>query len=190
MEKPNLTKMWRTWVKVGLKNQLTYKMLQDTVRYKMHNISLLQKAGKITWYYFLYHDKPDDAANGYFDIVFTTDRVDPCGFLPEYCVDTKKIPPMMEISEIDKTILQEEDIAEAWRIIGEQSEFIISLICAHAENRVVHPQQIAQFMHYFMNPLGLGLRSLMFLPEIPPAIRSQIRLMSSEVQQTYFITCF
>ena len=190
MEKPDLNKMWRTWVRIGLKSQLTHKALQDTIRHKMHDVSQLQKAGKITWYYFLFHDKPDDPANGYFDAVFTTDSKDPNDFLPEYCVDTKKIPPMMEILGINKTTLENEDIAEAWRIIGEQSEFIIALVRAHAEKSVVNPQQMAQFMHYFMNPLGLGLKSVMFLPEIPPPIRSQIQSMPNEAEQTYFITCF
>lgn len=188
LEKPDLNKMWRTWVKIGLKSQLTHKMLQDTIRHKMYRISQLQKMGEITWYYFLYHNKPDDTANGYFDTVFTTDRGDPDEFLPEYCVDTKKIPSMRKIDGIDEAILEEKDIAEAWRIIGEQSDFIIDLVRAHTENSEIHLQQIAQFMHYFMNALGLGGKSILFFPEIPSAIRLQIQLLPKEVKKNYF--CF
>lgn len=188
LEKPNLNKMWRTWVKIGPKSQLTHKMLQDTIRHKMYRISQLQKMGEITWYYFLYHNKPNDTANGYFDVVFTSNRGDPNEFLPEYCVNTEKILPRRRITGIDRTILEEKDIAEAWRIIGEQSDFIIDLVRAHTENSEIHPQQIAQFMHYFMNALGLGGKSVLFFPEIPSEILSQIQLMPEEVRENYF--CF
>lgn len=187
LEKPDLNKMWRTWVKIGLKSQLTHKMFQDTIRHKMYRISQLQKTGEITWYYFLHHNKPDDTANGYFDIVFTTDRGDPNEFLPEYCVDTEKIPSMMKILGIDETILEKKNIAEAWRIIGEQSDFIIDLVRAHTENSKIHHKQIAQFMHFFMNALGLGQKSILFFLGIPSAIRLQIQLMPEEVKKNYVL---
>jgi hypothetical protein len=161
-------------------------MFQDTIRHKMYHISELMKNDEIKWYYFLHHQKPDDPDNAYFDVVFTTDREDPNNFLPEYCVDAKKIPPMMKISGIDETILEEKDIAEAWRIIGEQSEFIINLVRAHTENSEIHPQQITQFMHYFMNALGLGHKSIFFFPKIPSEIILQIQLMPEEVKKNYF----
>jgi len=186
MQKPDLNKMWRTWVKAGLRSELTHKTLQDTIRHKMHNISQLQETGEITWYYFLFHNKPDDMANGYFDILFTTDRGNPSEFLPEYCLHTEKSPPKSEISGIDETILEENDIAEAWRIIGEQSEFIIHLVRAHTENSEIHLQQIAQFMHYFMNALGLGSKSVLFYPEIPSAIKSWMQSKPEEFMRSYF----
>lgn len=181
MEKPDLDKMWRTWVKIGPKSELTHKKLQDTIRHQMCRISELQKMGKITWYYFLFHNKPDDPSNAYFDTVFTLDRGDPNEFLPEYCINTKKIDPMKEINGIDVSILKDRNIAEAWRIIGEQSEFIIDFVCAHAENSEIHPQQITQFIHYFMNALGLGLKSILFFPVIPPQIVEHIQILPKEI---------
>lgn len=150
----------------------------------MHRISQLRKTGEITWFYFLYHRKPNDNVNGYFDIVFTTDRGDPTEFLPEYCVDIEEIPPRRRIRGIDETIL---DIAEAWRIIGEQTEFIIDLVRAHKENSEIHLEQIKQFMHFFMNALWLGNRSVLFFPQIPPAILLQIQRMPEEVRRNFFI---
>jgi hypothetical protein len=163
-------------------------MFQDTIRHEMYEISQLHKTGKINWYYFLYHGKPEDPSSAYFDVVFTTDSNNPNEFLLEHCVDTKKISPMREISGIDIEILEGQDITEAWRIIGEQSEFLVRLVRAHAENSEIHHKQIAQFMHFFMNPLSLGLISILFFPQIPPAIVSQIRLMPQSVAENY--VCF
>jgi len=183
LENPDLNNMWRTWIKIGLKNELTYKLFQDVIRNKMYEISELKKMGKINWYYFLYHNKPDDTTNGYFDVVFTTISEEPTKFLPEYCVDTKKISPINEISGIESSILKDTNIVKAWKLIGEQSEFIIDLIRAHNENSVIPPKQIAQFMHYFMNQLGLGGKSVLFFKGIPNNIYTILAYMPEENQR-------
>lgn len=183
MENPDLNIMWRTWIKVGLKNDLTYKLLQDVIRHKVYGLSQLEKTGKINWYYFLYHNKPDDPTNGYFDVVFTTTSEEPTKFLPEYCVDTKKISPITEIDGINSSILKDTNIVEAWRLIGEQSQFIIDLVRAHDENSEIPPKQIAQFMHYFMNALGLGHKSILFFKGIPNNINTILAFMPEENQR-------
>jgi hypothetical protein len=175
-------------VRIGSFEELTFKRIQDAIRYQMHEISELLNSEKINWFYFLVHPKPDDNANGYFDVVFTTDKEDPSEFLPEYCQDTKKIPPMNTILGIDVEILEQKDIAEAWRIIGEQSLFVIDLIRAHSKDSTIHQFQVAQFMHFFMNSLGLGLKSILLIPEIPQAIKEQIdRLVKAHELMGYVI---
>ena len=164
---------------------MTLGMFQDAIRHKMFLFSQLLEKGEVTWFYFLYHDKADDPDNGYFDVVFATDRKDPDKFLPKYCVSTKKISPMTKISGIDLTILRDDSIAEAWRIIGEQPELVIKLVRAHKENKVISHFQIAQFMHYFMNAFGLGTMSILFFPELPSSVISQIQSMPKEVAKYY-----
>lgn len=166
MEKPDLDKMWRTWIKIGPKNQLTLKMLQDTIRHQLNKISKLHETGEVCGYYFLLHNKHEDQSNAYFDVIFTTDKEDPNTFLPRCCIDTKKIPPDKKISDIDVTLLVNGDSTEGWRIVGEQSEFIIKLVCAHKENMEIPSDQIVKFMHFFMNPLGLGCQSIFFGSDI------------------------
>lgn len=68
------------------------------------------------------------------------------------------------------SILKSNDVDEAWRILGEQSEFMIDLMTIHKEEDYVHPRQITQFMHYFMNMLGLHMKSIFFFPKIPEKI--------------------
>lgn len=160
--------MWRTWVKVGLRNQCTLKMFQDTIRTNMQRINQLEEEGKITWFYFTIHLKSDDPLNTYFDVVFTTNDTDPNELLPDDCTKPKQVKPeedMTLIDGINTKILKNKDIREAWKLIGEQSKFIINLICAHKENQEITFQQIVQFMHFFMNPLGLGHKSL-FIPGV------------------------
>jgi len=168
LDNPDLNKMWKTWIKIGLNNQITYKLIQDVIRHKMYNISLLKKTKKINWYYFLIHNKSDDQSSAYFDLVFTSDSDEPTGFLPKYCIDTKKISPITDILGINSSILKDSNIIEAWRLIGNQSEFIIDLVRAHNENFEIPQQQIIQFMHYFMNQLGLGNKSIFFFNNIIP----------------------
>src|SRR4030042_858184 len=151
--------MWRTWIKVGPRNQYTPKLYQDKIRYQLVKISRLLETGELSWYYFLLHEKPEDPDSVYFDVVFTTDLEDPKSFLPEGFVDTLKIPPDKKISEVDTTLLVNEDPAIGWQIVGEQSEFIVKLVCSHKESVVIPEQQITQFMNFFMNPLELGLKS-------------------------------
>lgn len=152
-------------MKIGLRNQCTLMTIQDTIRNKIQSIDQLNKDGKIDWFYFLIHPKNDDQLNMYFDIVFTANSADPGEFLPEGCTKPEKIDPktMTSISGIDLALLKGEDIGEAWQLIGEQSKFIINLICAHKENQEITTMQIVQFMHFFMNALGLGFKS-MFVP--------------------------
>jgi hypothetical protein len=157
--------MWRTWIQIEIRDNSLFKSFQDTIREKLQPILQLQKSGKINWFYFLFHSKHNDPNNLYFDVVFTTES-DPKDILPNYCIDTAKIPPMMEIDGVDEKLLEGEDIRKAWRIIGEQSEFMINLVCSHQENVEIPPAQIAQFMHFFMNQLGYGKKSL-FFPKAP-----------------------
>jgi hypothetical protein len=77
---------------------------------------------------------------------------------------------MTSISGIDEKILDGEDIKKAWRIIGEQSEFMINLVCSHRENIEIPPKQIAQFMHFFMNALAYGGKCW-FFPKDNPVIK-------------------
>ncbi len=167
LREPDLDKMWKTWISIHPGKEPIKRLFQDTIRAKLQHILQLQKNGKISWFYFLWHPKVDDPANLYFDVVFTTESGDPESFLPEYCVDTKKIAPVGSIAGIDESLLIGDDIREAWRILGEQSVFIINMVCSHKGNVEIPPSQVAQFIHFFMNPLGYGGKSL-FFPEAHP----------------------
>lgn len=164
MEKPDLSRMWETWVRVGPNSGLTHRMLQDSIRNKIHPmVSRLQEQGTINWYHFLLHPYPKDPANAYFHVRFSIKKdietVDDLN-LPEYCVPPEKTGPLRNIAGINRALLRNEEIEEAWRIIGEQSEWIINLINIHKEDAGwISIDQFVQFMHFFMNMMGLGHRA-------------------------------
>jgi hypothetical protein len=159
MQKPDLTKTWRTWIKIA-PYPYTLKLVQDTIRNKMQ---LITQQKKITWFYFLIHPNPEDPNNAYFEVIFTTDGTDPNEFLPNDFRADDNPHDITSIAGIELKFLKGEDIGEAWKLIGEQSRFIINLICSHKENQEIPASQIVQFMHFFMNALGVGHKSL-FLP--------------------------
>ncbi len=164
MQEPDLKKMWRTWIRIERGKNSVFKSFQDTIREKIQPFLQLEKNGEISWFYFLCHDKenPPDPANLYFEVRFTTDRKNPKEFLREYCVDTDRYSPGTTIPGIDEKLLEGGDIRKAWRIIGEQSEFIINFVCSYKKEIEIPPKQIAQFMHFIMNPLRYGQKSLFF----------------------------
>lgn len=168
MEKPDLNRVWHTWVSIGSRANLTHKMLQDAIRYKIYpTFSRLKDNGIINWYHFLLHPYPEDETNAYFHVRFsvTKDITKPDDLdLPKYCVSTEKINPrnLQNILGIDKVLLKNGKIEEAWRMLGEQSEWIINMINIHKENVEIPIPQITQFMHFYLNMLGLGMQAILF----------------------------
>jgi len=119
----------------------------------------------IDWYCFLVHNRgsgvptTEDDDNLYFHIRFSLSKhINPKGFLPEYCVMTRKVKyenvkqiwiSNDEVMDISK--FKTERIEEAWRIIGEQSEWFLKMLERYKENIKITPKQVAPFMHYYSN---------------------------------------
>jgi len=149
--------MWETRIKIG---RLTLKNVQAAIRQKMApTFPRLLEEGSINWYHFLIHPCPSsvdpDPRNACLHVRFSPGgkSVD----LPEYCEATKKIAPLPGISGVNKYLLKNEEIEEAWRIIGEQSQWVVNLINIHRDDTGWIPiDQIVQFMHFYSNMLGLG----------------------------------
>ena len=164
MQKPDLDQMRETFIRIPTENKrIRFSILYNNIRSKIYPmITRLIDNGMIRWYCFLIHDRnsgvptSEDDNNPYFHIRFALERrVDAqefLGSLPDYCVMTRRIERRLEsIRGIDKSIIKGEEIEEAWRIIGEQSEWFLDLLNIHKENIDVPPQQIAQFLHFYAN---------------------------------------
>ena len=171
MEKPNLNRMWETFIKVPKEEDKTkyYNLLYNDIRFKIQPvISKLIENNLINWYHFLIHNRdsgvpaPEGDNDLYFHIRFSfKDHANPediLNLLPDYCVMTQHIdPPLKSVEGIDNTIIKNEEIEEAWRIIGEQSEWLLRMLAIHKEDANVSIQQVGQFLHYFASMAQLRI---------------------------------
>lgn len=156
MEPPNLDRMWETYIKLLYPpTRKNIEKVFDDIRFKIHPLVLkLKETGIINWFFFLIHPCDDESC---FHIRFgLSEGVDPKDFrasLPKYCIKTNKIERrnVENIKGIDKTILKNEEIEEAWRVMGEQSQWIIDVLTIHKEDVEITSQQVAQFLHYYRN---------------------------------------
>jgi hypothetical protein len=169
MQKPNLNRMWETFIKVPSYNgQLRFNDLFDTIRFKISPmIQRLRNDGIVDWYCFLIHGKDNgvpttqDDNSPYFHIRVSLRENDKPDFgksLPDYCVMTRKIErqwveriSLTREETFDTFLFKDESIEEIWRIIGEQSEWLLSTLDAYKENVSIPHLHIAEFLHYYSN---------------------------------------
>ena len=170
MEKPNLNRIWETFMKMSWED-IHLGRHTNIIRFKIHPmISWLKDNEMINWYCFLIHDKKsgvptaENDNNPYFHVRFALEKdVDPDGFLvslPNYCVMTRKVSRerVESIMGLSKALLENEKIEEAWRIIGEQSEWLLNMLNIYKEDVDIPIQQIAQFLHFYANMTQLQVR--------------------------------
>lgn len=171
MQKPNLNQMWETFIKIGL--EVHYGSLCDMIRFQIHPvISDLRQKKIIDWYCFLIHNRESgvpttkDDNNAYWHIRFELKQdMNPKDFLPKYCVMTRKVKlewvadiSITKTEVMDKSLFKNGKIEEAWRIIGEQSEWLLNLLDIYKEDVKITPKQILPFLHYYANMTQLQVR--------------------------------
>jgi hypothetical protein len=165
--------MWETFIRIGSppEEKVTLVELFNVIRFKIYPmISDLRQKNIITWYSFLIHNRlsgvptTEDDNSPYFHIRLSIKddlkhKDDVNKHLPTYCEKhfTRLCKGTESISGIDKSRLKNEDITEAWRIIGEQSELIMNMLLIFKENAEIPPQQIVQFLHFFANMTQLAV---------------------------------
>ena len=158
MQKPDLTRVWETYIDIDKRYHISVLRLRVAPMIR----SMLAK-GQIGWYCFLLHSsrEPNDQ-KCYYHIRFenlteANEKTQINEMLPDYCskqltsrfLDVEEFPD--EISGIDKSTLVDSDISLAWKLIGEQSEWILNLIEIHQSEKEITTSQIMQFLHFFAN---------------------------------------
>jgi hypothetical protein len=170
MEKPDLDKMWETFIKLSW-DDILYGRHIDIIRKKVQPlISNLKNEGLIRWYSFLIHDRrsgvptTEDDNNPYFHLRFESEEVNPKDFLPNYCVLTRKIERaclenifMGGGVKFDVSLLKNESIEDVWRIIGEQSEWLLFILSIFKDDVNIPLSYVGQFLHYFSNMTQLRI---------------------------------
>lgn len=159
MKKPDLSKICETFLKIDVPN---HAELYAFIRSDLAPVLLdLKEKGLINWYSFLIHDKKSggipttDEKSAFFHIRLELgEGIDLEKLnLPRNFEFTRRVSSesLQSCSDINKNLLKNEDIAEAWRILGEISELVIAMLNAHKEDAEIPPQQIAQFLHFLAN---------------------------------------
>ncbi|MFQ6116448.1 MAG: hypothetical protein ACE5NG_20505 [bacterium] len=169
METPDLDQMWETVIKIPVEGDTIHlDEIYSTIRTKISPLIVSLKGdGILKWYCFLIHNRnsgvptSEDYDNPYFHLrlEFTRD-IDPLNTLPSYCVMTRKIhrKQVESINGIDKSLLKNGSIENAWRIIGEQAEWLLDLLNIHKEDADIPPEQIGQFLHFYANMTCVAVR--------------------------------
>lgn len=170
MEKPDLSKLWETFIRFSwsdLSSGRHISLIREKVAYA---ISVLKARGNISWYCFFIHDKnsgvPTSADDEYlyFHIFFALEkRINPVDVLPIYCVLTRKVDVEWAKSisinnkgaKFNVSLLKDESIEEVWRLIGEQSEWLLNLLSAFKENVIIPVGYIKRFLNYYTDMTAL-----------------------------------
>jgi len=159
LRKPNLNQVWETFIELSPEEIGSGKHIEK-MRSLIHPlVNHLKDIGMIDWYCFLIHPKsevtkdPNDTAVGFhLRLSLTKDSSldEVCRLLPKNCEGTRKMSER-SIGGIDTNLLERQDITEAWRVIGEQSEWLLNMLNIYKEGANIFPEQIGQFLHYYFN---------------------------------------
>jgi len=170
MNKPDLDRLWETFIRFSwsdLSSGGHIGLIRDKVA---STISVLKAKGNIGWYCFFIHDKdsgvPTSADDDYlyFHILFILEkRINPVDVLPIHCVLTRKVDSESAKSisinnsgaKFDVSLLKDESIEEVWRLIGEQSEWLLNLLSAFKENVNIPASYIKRFLNHYTDMTAL-----------------------------------
>jgi len=154
MNRPDLSRMWETFIRIP-RADIASGIHIETIRKRLAPmIGSLVNNRIIDWYCFLIHDKTsgvptnsnDEDAYFHVRLGLGTDSTPSMlvTSLPECCTMTRPVQAawMTNILGIDRTLLKNEDVTEAWRVIGEQSEWLLRMLDSHKEDANIFPNQI------------------------------------------------
>ena len=140
-------------------NKINYACSQEYLEFLQFRIypliNELKRKKIIKWYHFLWHPLPDKTG----EAIHIRMEIPKGGIrelkkhLPEDCLFTKKISKktmLNGIEGVNKNLLAHGNLEYAWWLIGECSEWVMSLICIH---RYLTIKEVRQFIHYFDNQL-------------------------------------
>jgi hypothetical protein len=161
LECPNLARVVETHVQTPTGDVTEYLVRLRTQ--VVPAIRALQSDGRIRWYSFLLHPAKQLLGRPETDEAWVIHlRLEPATGLEveEFIVglpaifETPVLRPLADFDGPDPSLIVQADWAHAWRIVGESSEWVACMLEAHPGNLSV--EQIAHFLHYISNPLGLG----------------------------------
>jgi hypothetical protein len=162
MNIPNLDRIVEAHVPVADTDAVAYlqQLRLDVLPY----IRKLQSDGHIRWFSFLLHSakqlsggKPGDSTlviHLRIEMASDDDLAASAKLLPSHFLTPTKVE-LSDISGVDRSELLGHEWAHAWWLVGEASEFVLSLLESY-ENPP-SPQRVIQYLHFITNGFGMGM---------------------------------
>ncbi len=169
-----MNRMWETFIRFSwneLSSGAHIGLIRDKVGY---TISMLKAKGNVDWYCFWIHDRstgvPTSSDDGYlyFHIRFELKKhVNPVDIVPIYCIMTRKVErewvSLFSIDDkstpFDISLLRHSSVEEVWRLIGEQSEFLLNLLDSFKDNANIPASHIRRFLNHFTDMTAMPMRN-------------------------------
>lgn len=145
------------------------QVLRTTVRPLIRE---LQTAGIIEWFGFLLHDRGSgvpthsDDRSSYvhlrMSLAESAAEEDLLSRLPGSYRMTRKMvfPDPPALDGVELPTLLDGNVRQGWKLLGESSEWVLSLLEAHAPEREIPFRNVHQFVHYLENQLMLSMTPL------------------------------
>ena len=173
MTAPDLDRVWETFLRIGPLGTLSSGRHLDTLRSQVAPlITTLQANHLIGWYSFLIHDRPSGVPTHAEDrdafwhirleVMPQSNHEALLAALPAECEMTRHVArrDLQEIPGLVSSKLRT-DITDAWRIIGEQSEWLLRMLAAYRDDLSWNDMwpEIGQYLHYYANMTRLKVGS-------------------------------
>jgi hypothetical protein len=133
----------------------------------------LQSEGKIVWHSFLLHGQqhlggrvPATDQDFFVHIRLSLpEGADLQNFISHLPANFEQPieSPLTPMNEFGNADFKGQDWRYAWKMLGEASEWVLTLIESYSGNTQIPINNIIQFLHYITNPLTLGHKCL-FVP--------------------------
>lgn len=172
MRAPDLNRVWETFVRIGPPETLSSGRHFDTLRTRVAPvITALHANNLIGWYSFLIHGQSSGVPTHAEDrdafwhirleVMPPSNHETLLAALPADFEMTRHVArgDLQEIAGLTSSKLRT-DISDAWRILGEQSEWLLRLLAAYRDDLSWDDmrREIGQYLHYYANMTKLPVR--------------------------------
>lgn len=169
MRVPDLDHVWETFIRIGPPDTLRSGRHFETLRKRVAPvIAALQADHVIGWYCFLIHGRCSGVPTHVgdrdafwhirFEIILPSDHEAVLAALPTHCEMTRHVAhaDLQQIAGLTSSKLRT-DIGHAWRIIGEQSEWLLGVLSTYRDDLAWDDlwREVGQYLHYYANMTGL-----------------------------------
>lgn len=175
MDRPDLTCLFESFIKIGDPTTMApdrfWASYIDLLRQSLNpSMTSLRRDGIVRWFSFLVHGREGGVPTEVDDkSLFIHIRVEAGPGVEEHAL-VQRLPISWlwtrrmssdsagRIAGVDASYLRGADIAHAWQILGESSEWVLRMLDAHDARQPIPLNHVGQFLHLIDNQLLITRR--------------------------------